>query len=127
MASVESSRVSKKYAVVSLRSFTPGTSNDTSGNETLYGLNAGSFSPWVSGGADTYAVPAYAPFDEIADALSYADELNNNRIIPGSGSPTYNSPTGGPNVPTGHETTDGLTYFWGVMEVWVIDPAVDPS
>lgn len=58
---------------------------------------------------------------------SYADELNNNRVEPVPGSPTYNSPSGGPGIASGHEGDDGFTYYWGVTEVWVIDPAVDPS
>lgn len=123
MASVDSSRVSKKYVVCALRNFTPSTPNDESTHQ--WGVQYSGI--WVSGQNDSSTNPAYGPYDEIADALSYADDLNNNRIIPGFGSPTYNSPTGGPGVATGHESDDGLTYYWGVMEVWVIDPAVDPS
>lgn len=121
MASVDSSRVKKKYVVLALRDYTSGTPTDVSGVSS-HGNGHPSLI-WVSGNEDTYATPALTPFDDIADALSYADELNNNRI---SGW-TYNSPTGGPTVESGHESDDGFTYYWGVMEVWAIDPAVDPS
>ena len=121
MASVESSRVKKKYIVVRFTSFTPNSPYNTD-NTTSYNTGS-SLSTWVSGAKDTTSSPFYGPVDDLADAISYAEELNNNRVEP-SGDPTYLAP----GLPQGYGGTDnGLTYFWGVMEIWAIDPAVDPS
>lgn len=120
MSSVSSSRVKKKYVICALRNFTPNSPSDQSSHE--WGLTYSGI--WVSGQEDASSNPAFAPYADIADALSYADDLNNNRIQPSSAGPTYLAP----GLPQGQGgTDDGLTYYWGVMEIWAIDPAVDPS
>jgi hypothetical protein len=62
MASVDSSRIKKKYVVAALRNFTPSSPNDSSGHK--YGITYDGF--WVSGQSDTFSDPAYAPFDDDA-------------------------------------------------------------